>query len=192
MPDESDRGVPFAAIKAAMDKNLSGVLRETTPTFAEALSNFQANYGRYGGRRGFARSTGLPESTLRRWEKQIAAGTTPVISETNKERLRSGVRKVERIIRLSTATEEKLRTNMHVRIQAVFTGQVDRGERTLFLHHTTEDKKGFEKAAKKLVSAYIRGSKRDCMEALDDMLEAYDPDNEAYFSVDSFASLTIS
>lgn len=193
MADNSPKfNVPFAAIKAAMDKNLSGEIRETTPTFAEAVSDLKGAYARYGGRKPFARATGLPESTLRRWEKQVDAGVLPKISEANKARLTGAVRKVERVMRLSPSREQGLRNSPWVKLQATFEGQTDRGERTLFLHKTTKDKEGFKRAANKLVSAYIAGSKRGMMDAFDDMVDSYADADDSYFSVESMGALAIS
>lgn len=184
--------VPFAAIKAAMDKNLTGEIRETRPTFSEAVQDLKGAYSRYGGRKPFARATGLPESTLRRWEKQVEDGRTPKITKANADRLTGAVKKVERVMRLSSAREQGLRNNPWVRLQATFSGQADRGERTVMLHKTTKDKEGFKRAANKLVSAYIAGSKKGMMEAFDDMVDAYADVDDSYFQVEGMGALAIS
>lgn len=194
MPDESPRfHVPFSAIKAALDKNLDVVTRESTPTFGEAIANFQGAYARYGGRRSFSRATGIPESTLRRWEKSVAEGKTPKTSEANQKKMTGAVKKVERVLRLNSAREQGMRTNPFVRLQATFTGQEDRGERTIYLHNTTHDKAGFKAATNKLLDAWIRGQKQQMLDAFDDMMEAYEPDlGDDYFGVSGMAALAIS
>lgn len=184
--------VPFSKIKAAMDKHLTGVVRETTPTFAEAVSNFQGAYQRYGSRRAFSRATGIPESTLRRWEKSVASGKTPKTSEANQRRVTGALKKVQRVMRLTSAAENHLRNNAAVRLQAVFRGQEDRGERTLRLEDTTHDLTKFERGRNKLVTGYIAGNMNDMLDAVDDMVEAYEPDlAESYFECDAVAGFAL-
>lgn len=194
MVDKSPKfGVPFSAILKAMDRNLTGELRETTPSFQEAVGDLQGAYARYGGRKPFARATGLKEATLRRWEKQVAEGKTPKISEDNKARLTGAVKRVERVMRLSSAHEQRLRDNPLITLRATFSGQTERGERTLRLDKTTKDRAGFKSAANKLVGSYIAGSKRGMMDAFDDMITAYEPDlAESYFSVEALGGLSVS
>lgn len=194
MPDETPRyRVPFSHIKAALDKNLDVVTRERTPTFGEAVANFRGAYARYGGRRPFSRATGIPESTLRRWEKAVAEGKTPKTSEENQKRLTGAVRKVERVLRLNPAREEGMRNHPFVRLQATFSGQEDRGERTIYLHKTTHDREKFRSATNRLIDAWIRGQKRELLDAFDDMMEAYEPDlGDEYFGVSGMAALAIS
>lgn len=193
MADNSPKHhVPFAAIRQAMDRNLTGITREVTPSFAAAVQDLKGAYARYGGRKPFARATGIPEATLRRWEGKVAEGKTPKITEANAARLTTAVKKVERVMRLTTEREEHLRNSPMVTMQARFTGQADRGVRTIRLDQTKKDRNGFKRAANKLVSAYIAGSKKGMMDAMDDMLDAYEPDlADSYFSVDSLAALTV-
>lgn len=190
---ESDRfKVPFDALKAAMDKNLSGTIRETTPSFGEAVNNLQSAYARYGGRKPFARATGLPESTLRRWEAKVSEGKTPKITQANSDRLTGALRKVERVMRLDPRDEQRLRTKPNIILRATFTGQTERGERSLILNHTKKDKDGFKRAANKLVGAYIAGSRKGMLDAFDDMIEAYEPDiADSYFAVDTLGAIKV-
>lgn len=185
--------VPFAAVKQAMDRNLTGEIRETRPSFQEAVSDLQGAYARYGGRKPFARATGLKEATLRRWEKAVGEGKTPKISQENKDRLTGAVKKVERIMRLTPEHEQRLRDNPLVTLRATFKDQSERGERTLRLDKTTHDKTAFKSAANKLVGAYIAGSAKAMLDAVDDMIHAYEPDiAESYFEVESFGAFSVS